>query len=134
MLLCDIWTLEQRRASEYQDLRVFLPEDDTPAAPSIAIRQTLMTTHRLHTHTDTGTQSHCPHYYPCTIPSPPPHMRDLSHLADCTPWAYSAESNASLFSLQQPLFCSLALTFTARLLPRNEIVGDFQSPFPQWGN
>lgn len=36
---------------------------------------------------------------PYTALSPPLSlpMRDLSNLADCTPWAYSAESNASLF-------------------------------------
>lgn len=92
-------TPSHQQASFHLSMRqTIMSEAETHIAPSLPLCP-LYTCCFFSVHLTSLINTHTPYTAlpPHTSPLFSLPMRDLSNLADCTPWAYSAESNASLF-------------------------------------
>lgn len=79
--------------------------------------------------------THTPHAgLPHTTTLLPPPMRNLSNLADCTPWVYSAESNASHFLFGSHSSAPVRSHSHLACLLEMGLSGILTLPFPQRDN
>lgn len=97
-------TLSHQQASFHLSMRqTIMSKAETQITPSLPPSLSLSLLYLLlfHPQLTSLINTHTPYtalsFFPPTSPPFSTPIRNLSNLADCTPWAYSAESNASLF-------------------------------------